>query len=234
MPNAKATSPRRTVFSMVRGDPRTEVDGGVSAIFMKTVRAGQDKLHFTLCCAGAQTGKGVGLDSFPYFDQGGGMVRFLFLILGLVLGLGVAGCVATAQTPMAPLSVTSAPDLPSSPSPLREEKAEIYFDADSTIISAQSWKTLEMVAQFVRMNKNLEIKLVGRTDQKQNASLALRRAIAVRNALSQLGLNPERIQVQDEINSDTTLARQAPEKSKDAQKSRRVDIMIVPVFGDDV
>lgn len=105
------------------------------------------------------------------------------------------------------------------PAPTIPEAESVYFDADSTVISEESWEVLHNVAHVVRMNRDLHIRLIGRTDRKQNAALARRRAIAIHNALSQLGLNPDRITVDDETGVTT------------GQRPRRVDILIVPVTG---
>ena len=109
----------------------------------------------------------------------------------------------------------------------------IYFDAESAIVGAEAEKTLESLAMRARMDKTFEIHLAGITEESEkNPSLALRRAISVRNALSQFGANPDRIIVKDENISDRILGQQSPE-SGNRPKSRRVDILLKPMFGED-
>lgn len=107
----------------------------------------------------------------------------------------------------------------------------VYFDADSSELSAETRDTLAGIANMVRMNKMVNIRLVGSSDHgKRNASMALRRGIAVRNVLAQMGLSPDRIIVEGEDHSDTLLSQQMRENT-DAAEMRRVDIILEPVFG---
>lgn len=107
----------------------------------------------------------------------------------------------------------------------------VYFDADSSELTPETRETLAGIANMVRMNKMVNIRLVGSTDHaRRNASLALRRGIAVRNVLAQMGLPPDRIMVEGEDHSDTLLSRQMKEGAEAAEQ-RRVDIILEPVFG---
>lgn len=109
-------------------------------------------------------------------------------------------------------------------------KESIYFDDDSSVLSPASQKKLGDVAMTARMNKGLVLHLSGHSGGgAQNQSLALRRAIAVRNFLAQAGVGPERIGVQDESLSDTVLAKQKTETGTDP-KTHRVDIFMEPQF----
>ena len=144
--------------------------------------------------------------------------------LGLILALGLAGCTTPQATP-------SHGGLSSAARPVSEQES-VYFDADSTIIAASAQETIRAVGTLLRMNKDLSVTLIGRTDQNSNSSLALRRAIAVRNALSQNGISPDRMIVQDEARSDHILSQQSPEKSGEVQ-SRRVDILMNSIPGED-
>lgn len=108
----------------------------------------------------------------------------------------------------------------------------VYFDADSSKLSPETHATLTGIANMVRMNKMVNIRLVGSTDHlNRNASLALRRAIAVRNVLAQMGLSPDRITVEGEDHSDTILSKQMKENPAETEK-RRVDIILEPAFGE--
>lgn len=108
----------------------------------------------------------------------------------------------------------------------------VYFDADSSKLSPETHAILTGIANMVRMNKIVNIRLVGSTDHlNRNASLALRRAIAVRNVLAQMGLSPDRIMVEGEDHSDTILSKHMKEDPAETEK-RRVDIILEPAFGE--
>ena len=107
----------------------------------------------------------------------------------------------------------------------------VYFDADSSILNPDTREKLMKTATMLRMNKMVNVRLTGFTDHPaRNQSLALRRAIAVRNLLTQMGVALDRIAVKDENHGDTILSQQTPEDGGDAQ-ARRVDIILEPVFG---
>jgi|GEM_PF-6399770 outer membrane protein OmpA-like peptidoglycan-associated protein len=107
----------------------------------------------------------------------------------------------------------------------------VYFDADSSALSEDTRTKLMNIANMLRMNKMVDVRLLGSTDHPtRNKSLALRRAIAVRNILTQMGVATDRITVKDEDHGDTILSQQTPEVSADTQ-ARRVDIVLEPVFG---
>ena len=107
----------------------------------------------------------------------------------------------------------------------------VYFDKDSSALSEDTRTKLMNIANMLRMNKMVDVRLIGSTDHPtRNQSLALRRAIAVRNILTQMGVTPDRITVKDEDHGDTILSQQTPEVSADTQ-ARRVDIVLEPVFG---
>jgi outer membrane protein OmpA-like peptidoglycan-associated protein len=107
----------------------------------------------------------------------------------------------------------------------------VYFDADSSALSDDTRTQLMNIANMLRMNKMLDVRLTGSTDHPDtNKSLALRRAIAVRNLLTQMGVAASRITVKDENNGDVILSQQTPEDGEDI-KARRVDIVLEPVFG---
>lgn len=107
----------------------------------------------------------------------------------------------------------------------------VYFTADSSELSAETHATLEAVARTMRMHKMVNIRLTGSTDHAtRNKSLALRRAMAVRNVLAQMGVSPDRISVEGEEHSDTILSQQTRENGGDPL-ARRVDIVMEPVYG---
>lgn len=79
----------------------------------------------------------------------------------------------------------------------------IYFSADSTVIGAEARAVLQSVATIMRMNRVLAIDLIGYADRLDTAPLAMRRAIALRNALSQMGVVSDRITIHDPEKSGT-------------------------------
>lgn len=101
----------------------------------------------------------------------------------------------------------------------------VFFDTDSSALSDETHATLARLGTLLRMNRAITVRLVGSTDRKNNYSMALRRAIAVRNALAQQGISPDRITVAGEDHSDTILSQQNKETGSDPQ-SRRVDILL--------
>lgn len=106
----------------------------------------------------------------------------------------------------------------------------VFFAAQSSVLSHDEHKKLMALATAMRMDKTLRARLSGSTEDGSNPSLALRRAIAVRNILSQMGVRPDRLSVKDEGHSDTILSQQHPESGKDAS-GRRVDLVIEAVTG---
>lgn len=101
----------------------------------------------------------------------------------------------------------------------------VFFGTDSSALDETSHAMLANLGNLLRMNHAITVRLVGSTERKNNHSMALRRAIAVRNALAQQGVSPDRIIVAGEDHSDTILSQQNTETGTDPQ-SRRVDIML--------
>lgn len=107
----------------------------------------------------------------------------------------------------------------------------VYFSKQSSELSPGERRKLEALATMMRMDKSLRAHLAGSTEHgTRNLSLALRRAIAVRNILSQMGVPPSRFSVKDEMQSDRILSQQRPEAGDDPD-GRRVDIVIEAVTG---
>lgn len=155
------------------------------------------------------------------------MKRFYLSCFSILLaGFGLSTC-----APVGP-EADYRPSPSSSAAPVISGKREtVYFSAQSSELNAEDHKTLMSVATVMRMNKSLTARLIGSTEHKtKNPSLALRRAIAVRNTLSQMGVSPERIVVKDETHTDTILSQQHRETGDDANE-RRVDIVLEAVVG---
>lgn len=128
---------------------------------------------------------------------------------------------------------------PALPAPVVSETPErsvtaghetVFFAAQSSALSEAEQKKLMALATTMRMDKTLQARLSGSTENGSNPSLALRRAIAVRNILSQMGVRSERLSVKDEGRSDTILSQQHPESGRDSS-GRCVDIVIESVTG---
>jgi outer membrane protein OmpA-like peptidoglycan-associated protein len=101
-----------------------------------------------------------------------------------------------------------------------------YFETDSSEIMPETHQTLETLAGEVRMSRNVLVRLDGHSGGgAKNQSLALRRAIAVRNMIAQMGVPPDRITVDNEAHADTMLSRQKSEKGGNMQDCR-VDIFL--------
>lgn len=116
--------------------------------------------------------------------------------------------------------------------PEKDARVEsVFFDDDSSVLNAGTHGMLEAIASQARMNKGFALRLKGHSGGgEQNQSLALRRAIAVRNVLAQMGVSPDRITVEGEGHSDTILSKQTLETGSDP-KTHRVDITLEPVLG---
>lgn len=71
-------------------------------------------------------------------------------------------------------------------------KRSIYFDLDSDAIRAEFKGTVDAHARYLVANKNRKVLIQGNTDERgtseYNLALGQRRAAAVRNALSALGV----------------------------------------------
>jgi len=110
----------------------------------------------------------------------------------------------------------------------------VYFGDDSSVLDQAAHTKLETVANQARMNKAIAIALKGHSGGgDQNQSLALRRAIAIRNVLAQMGVDPARISVDGEAHSDTILGRQKAEAGTDP-KTHRVDIIMQLRYGQEI
>jgi outer membrane protein OmpA-like peptidoglycan-associated protein len=149
--------------------------------------------------------------------------KLYFMPVVLVL----SACAPVQQEDRLPFSPSFAVDGPAWP----YKNDTVYFAAQSSELNAEDHKKLMAIATTMRMNKTLRARLTGSAEHEtKNPSLALRRAIAVRNILSQMGVSPNRILVKDETHTDTILSQQHTESGDDAN-DRRVDIVLESVTG---
>lgn len=106
----------------------------------------------------------------------------------------------------------------------------VFFDSGEAIFNDQAVQTLEQVA-LAYIDRDLwRVRLIGRTDNtgnyEDNVILSMRRAIAVRNALAQHGVDPDRIVIEAVGAVDATPSGKANDKSH----ARRVDMIIAPNY----
>ncbi len=104
-------------------------------------------------------------------------------------------------------------------------KGEAFFDYDSTQLKPGGYAELQRVAEVLNRYPQTTIEIGGHTDtrgsEEYNQTLSLKRADAVRQALMQNGVRPERMQ--------TIGYGESRPISSDHATNRRVEIIIVPV-----
>lgn len=75
----------------------------------------------------------------------------------------------------------------------------IYFDYDSSDLTASAKSTLEANAEFLKKNDNVDIQIEGHTDERgghqYNLALGERRARSVKKYLVALGVNEARVSI---------------------------------------
>lgn len=104
-------------------------------------------------------------------------------------------------------------------------KGETYFAHNSTILKPGGYQEISRIASVLNRYPNTRIQVAGHTDQRgtesYNQQLSWQRAEAVKSALIQQGVNPQRI---------TTLGygESQPISSSYAQ-NRRVEVTIIPM-----
>jgi peptidoglycan-associated lipoprotein len=73
----------------------------------------------------------------------------------------------------------------------------VYFDYDSTILSAEARKALEQNAAWLKANPDVNVTIEGHCDERgsdeYNFALGENRALAVKNYLSGLGVTADRL-----------------------------------------
>src|SRR5574344_681006 len=125
-------------------------------------------------------------------------------------------------------STTSTPDMRSQL--LTEGKLVtygIYFDVNKDVVKAESFGTISEIAQTLKENPTVRIKIIGHTDSDgddaKNLDLSKRRALSVKNTLvNQFGIDASRIQT-DGKGETEPLAPNTTSESK--AKNRRVEFI---------
>jgi outer membrane protein OmpA-like peptidoglycan-associated protein len=104
-------------------------------------------------------------------------------------------------------------------------KSDICFDFDSSALKAGAYTEIARVANVLNKYPQTTIRVEGHTDttgpETYNQELSERRAQSVKNALTQRGVDPRRIQT-------VGFGESQPISSSDAL-NRRVSIVIIPV-----
>ncbi|MBW2603628.1 MAG: OmpA family protein [Deltaproteobacteria bacterium] len=104
-------------------------------------------------------------------------------------------------------------------------KSEVMFDFDSSTLKPGAYTEMDRVADILNKYSQTMIRVEGHTDSKgseaYNQTLSEKRAIAVKNALTQQSVDPVRIQT-------VGYGESQPISSNDAV-NRRVNIVIIPI-----
>jgi outer membrane protein OmpA-like peptidoglycan-associated protein len=104
-------------------------------------------------------------------------------------------------------------------------KGETYFAHNSTVLKPGGYQEISRMASVLNRYPETRIQVAGHTDQKgsesYNQQLSWKRAEAVKNALVQQGVNPQRI-------STIGYGESQPISSSYAQ-NRRVEVTIIPM-----
>ncbi len=121
--------------------------------------------------------------------------------VAVILALGLAFIWACAKTPVIP-EVPKAPEAPKAttatePAPAGYELTTIYFDFDSSRITAKAEYTLKKHADWLKKNREYVLKIEGHCDQRgteeYNMALGQRRAESIKKALVKRGVDAKRI-----------------------------------------
>lgn len=103
-----------------------------------------------------------------------------------------------------------------------------FFDSGDALLNEQAMETVRQTAEAYVDGELWRVRLIGRADPsgnyEDNVVLSMRRAIAVRNALAQYGVDPDRIVI------DAVGATDNNGVASDPDKARRVDLTIAPVY----
>lgn len=104
-------------------------------------------------------------------------------------------------------------------------KSEVMFDFDSATLKPGAYGEMDRVADILNKYSQTMIRVEGHTDSKgseaYNQALSGKRAMAVKNALTQRSVDPARIQT-------VGYGESQPISSNDAV-NRRVNIVIIPI-----
>ena len=106
-----------------------------------------------------------------------------------------ASAVAQAQSAVAPVNTVTSDNLAAGPNGVAKI---IYFDYDSFVVKAEFQSAIEGHAQFLKNNPRAKVSLEGHTDERggreYNLALGQKRADAVRQSLSLLGVSSAQVE----------------------------------------
>jgi peptidoglycan-associated lipoprotein len=128
-------------------------------------------------------------------------VRALGALVLLAAAVGVAGCANNESSPAAQLGPGADGRGPITPGSNRDFSVNVgdlvYFSSDSSELTPESQATLQKQAQWLRQYPQFTVTLEGHADERgtreYNIALGARRATAVRNFLTQNGVQASRL-----------------------------------------
>ena len=130
---------------------------------------------------------GVKLNEVPVEDKSGASVSSS--------STAATGSETEAKSSVAPVSTVSSENLAAGPSGVTKI---IYFDYDSFVVKTEFQSTIESHAQFLKNNPRAKVSLEGHTDERggreYNLALGQKRADAVRQSLSLLGVSASQVE----------------------------------------
>jgi len=103
----------------------------------------------------------------------------------------------------------------------------IYFDVNKDVVKAESFGTISEIAQTLKENPTVRIKIIGHTDSDgddaKNLDLSRRRALSVKNTLvNQFGIDASRIQTDGKGETEPLVPNTTSESKA---KNRRVEFI---------
>ncbi|MCY7351936.1 MAG: OmpA family protein [Cytophagaceae bacterium] len=142
------------------------------------------------------------------------------------------GQAAVIPPPATPKPPVANPDQPLSETPpvvgRKVELKNVLFEASKAALLSDSYATLDELAQWMKDNSNVEIRLEGHTDRlgdpQRNLQLSVDRVVAVKRYLTNKGIAATRIQTRG-YGDKRPLSNATSEEER--RKNRRVEFVIV-------